>query len=304
MFVTEFSPFEWSSSLVALGLANSILIGQIRLPEEDDTCKEVEFKRVKEIHQDGRVQALAWSPRSSLVVAPKCLCFATAGPDHKLRIFNSDLEQVSMRILKGHTDYINSIAYEPDKGELVLSCSDDQTGKLWDLETGETLHTFHLSSPGMAVLWHPQEMGKILIAQKSGLISLFNSSTYAPIISLDCCSSPLMSADWCLSNSLLLAAAVASDVVYFDLSRPSLPTERRSLHGDGARLVRFSRGQDTLAASLGKPAACLKVSQHRAGQTLITAHKKIIGGGLSWHLRLPYLAVGNDREVDLYRLHQ
>ncbi len=49
---------------------------------------------MKEIHQDGRVQALAWSPRSSLVVAPKSLCFATSGPDHKLRIFTSDLDQV------------------------------------------------------------------------------------------------------------------------------------------------------------------------------------------------------------------
>ena len=155
----------------------------------------------------------------------------------------------------------------------------------------------------MAVAWHPSEVGKILIAQKSGLISLFNSSNYAPIMSLDCCSSPLMSADWCLSNSLFLAAAVASDIVYFDMSRPSLPTERRSLHGEGARLIRFSRSQDTMAASIGKPAACLKVSQHRVGQNLLTTQKKIIGGGLSWHLRLPYLAVGNDREVDLYRLH-
>ncbi len=56
--------------------------------------QEVEFKRVKEIHQDGRVQALAWSPRSSLLVAPKALAFATSGPDHKLRIFTSDLEEV------------------------------------------------------------------------------------------------------------------------------------------------------------------------------------------------------------------
>ena len=39
IFVTEFSPFEWSSNLLAVGLANSVLIGQIRLPEEDDSCK-------------------------------------------------------------------------------------------------------------------------------------------------------------------------------------------------------------------------------------------------------------------------
>jgi len=44
----------------------------------------------------------------------------------------------------------------------------------------------------------------------------------------------------------------------------------------------------------------LHVSQHRAGQTILTSQKKIIGGGLSWLLRLTYLAVGNDMEVDLF----
>lgn len=53
-----------------------------------------------------------------------------------------------MVVLKGHSDYINSLAYEPDKGDLIVSCSDDQTGKLWDLETGQAVHTFHLTSPG------------------------------------------------------------------------------------------------------------------------------------------------------------
>ena len=56
--------------------------------------------------------------------------------------------QVKMSVLKGHTDYINSMAYEPEKGDLILSSSDDQTGKLWDLETGQAIHTFHLTSPG------------------------------------------------------------------------------------------------------------------------------------------------------------
>ena len=112
---------------------------------------------------------------------------------------------------------------------------------------------------GMSVCWHPSEAGKLLVAQKSGLISLFNSSNYSPILTLDCCSSPLLGADWCLSNSSLVAAAVFSDIVYFDLSKPSLPTERRSIHADGARTVSFSRSADSLVATIGKPGATLKV---------------------------------------------
>ena len=123
----------------------------------------------------------------------------------------------------------------------------------------------------------------------------------APILSLDCCSSPLLSADWSLSNSVLVGAAVSADLVYFDLSRPSLPTEKKTVHGEGSRLVRFSRSGDSLVASVGRPGATLKVSQLRSGITIVTNQKKIIGGGCSWHLRLPYLAVGNDREIDLYK---
>ena len=35
VYVTEFSPFEWSANLLALGLEDSVLIGQIKLPEEE-----------------------------------------------------------------------------------------------------------------------------------------------------------------------------------------------------------------------------------------------------------------------------
>ena len=43
-----------------------------------------------------RVQAIAWSPATSLVVAPKTLQFATSGTDHKLRLFRSDLNEVKV----------------------------------------------------------------------------------------------------------------------------------------------------------------------------------------------------------------
>ena len=47
-------------------------------------------------HFLSRVQAIAWSPATSLVVAPKTLQFATSGTDHKLRLFTSDLNDVKV----------------------------------------------------------------------------------------------------------------------------------------------------------------------------------------------------------------
>jgi len=302
IYALEFSPFDWSSSLLALGLADSVVIGQVKFPEEeDDAIEEPEFERLHEIHHDTRVQCLAWGPRTSQMVAPRCVQFATGGTDHKLRVFFTEASEVTVKLLKGHNDYINGLAYEPETGQLIISCSDDHTAKLWDLSTGAILHAFHLSSPGVSVCWHPSETGKIMVCQKSGVISLYNSTNYSPILSLDACTSPLLSADWSLSNSLLVVAAAFSDLVYFDLSRPSLPTERRTTHSEGGRLVRLARSTDALVASVGKPGATLKVIQHRPGLNIVSNQKKIIGGGASWHLRLPYLAVANDREIDLYK---
>ena len=43
LFVTEISPYECSANLIALGLAESVIIGQIKLPEEEDSCKVNNF---------------------------------------------------------------------------------------------------------------------------------------------------------------------------------------------------------------------------------------------------------------------
>ena len=40
-----------------------------------------------------------------------------------------------MRILRGHTDRVRGVAYAPD-GDVLASCSNDQTVRLWDLPTG------------------------------------------------------------------------------------------------------------------------------------------------------------------------
>lgn len=44
---------------------------------------------------------------------------------------------------------------------------------------------------------------------------------FQPIMSLDCGPGPLSSADWNLTNSLLVAVAVRSDVTVWDLSKMS-----------------------------------------------------------------------------------
>jgi len=299
VFSTEFSPFPWSSNLLAIGLQSSITIGQCWFTEDDANTSELKWEVVKEIHHDTRVQAMTWSPKTSLMVAPKVIEFATSGTDHKVRLFTSDLAEVNVRILKGHTDYVNSLVFEPEKGDQLLTGSDDHTAKLW--EDGECVTTLHFKSPVMSVKWHQEEMGKVLIGQKSGIISLYNSLTLQPILSVDCGVSPLLATDWSMANSLLIAAAVSTELIMFDLSSPSLPTSRRTVHIEGARYASCSRHTDSLIATSGRPGNCLKVWHTKSSGGLVS-NEMVVVGGLSWHVRLPYLAVGSDREVQLFRV--
>ena len=60
----------------------------------------------------------------------------------------------------------------------------------------------------MVVSWHPEEVSKLMVAEKSGILHLFNIVSYHPILSLDCGTGPLLSADWSLYNSLLIATSI------------------------------------------------------------------------------------------------
>ena len=66
------------------------------------------------------------------------------------------------QILDGHTDYINALCYDPDKGEFLASVSDDLTCRIWDMDGGQTA-CLPLGSPGMDVAWHHEDSMKVLI---------------------------------------------------------------------------------------------------------------------------------------------
>ena len=58
-----------------------------------------------------------------------------------------------------------------------------------------------------------------MVAEKKGIIRFYNVLNQQPIMSLDCVRSPLLSADWCLGNSLKVAAVAGSEWCLFDTSR-------------------------------------------------------------------------------------
>uniref|UniRef100_A0A3B1IW39 Nucleoporin Nup37 n=1 Tax=Astyanax mexicanus TaxID=7994 RepID=A0A3B1IW39_ASTMX len=253
--VVEFSPYDCGSaaSLLAYGGNQYVVVGTCRFKEEDVEVEGVEFNTLRAFVHGVRVDALAWSPETRLDKIPQIIRFCTAAGDRKLRLFTSDLQnRHEVKEMEGHTSYINHVVFEPTEGKQMASVSDDHTCRVWDLEGNETV-SLRLWSPGVSVCWHPEEVFKLMVAEKKGTIRFYDLVTQQAILSLDCGQMPLMSADWCLTNTIKVGAVVGSDWVIWDITRSSYPQEKRPAHLDKARLFRWSRANENLFSTTGCP---------------------------------------------------
>lgn len=60
---------------------------------------------------------------------------------------------------------------------------------------------------------------QLMVAEKKGTIRFYDLLTQQAILSLDCGQSPLMSADWCLTNTIKMGAVAGNDWLIWDITR-------------------------------------------------------------------------------------
>uniref|UniRef100_A0AAY4C293 Nucleoporin Nup37 n=1 Tax=Denticeps clupeoides TaxID=299321 RepID=A0AAY4C293_9TELE len=250
--VVEFSPFDCGSaaSLLAYGGNLYVVVGTCRFQEEDVDVEGVEFNTLWIFHHGVRVDCLAWSPESRLDHLPQVIRFCTAAADCKLRLVTSDAkDRHEVKVIEGHTSYVNQLVFEPTEGKQIASVSDDHTCRIWDLDGNEAA-VFRLRSPGTSVCWHPEEMYKLMVAEKRGIIRFYDLVTQQAVLSLDSGQVPLMSADWCLTNTIKVGAVVGTNWVIWDITRSSYPQEKRPVH---AGIFRWSRANENLFSTTDFP---------------------------------------------------
>uniref|UniRef100_A0A1B0D7F6 Uncharacterized protein n=1 Tax=Phlebotomus papatasi TaxID=29031 RepID=A0A1B0D7F6_PHLPP len=295
----DLSSHDWSQNLCCVALSNRIIVGLIRLPEESHS-DSFEWQVLKEIHHETRCHALAIAPETSLSIVPKNVVIAAAGGDFNIRILQSDLEDnTSVRILSGHTNYINSIAWDYE-GEFLASVGDDYSCILWDCRNGfEIVTRFFLTAAGMSVKCHPEEKDKLLVAAKNGIISLYSMKSDQVVLTIEAPKFPLMSADWSTKNRHCAVALAAGELFVWDLRKPSRPVNTKQLHEDGGLTVKVSPANENLTASIGRPDLTLKVIHAKAQLPQITAPLKLFGG-LCWLNR--HVAAAYDRKLCLWNV--
>uniref|UniRef100_A0A673I975 Nucleoporin Nup37 n=1 Tax=Sinocyclocheilus rhinocerous TaxID=307959 RepID=A0A673I975_9TELE len=282
--VVEFSPFDCGSpaSLLAYGGNQYVVVGTCRFKEEDTEIEDVEFTNLQVFSHGVRVDAIAWSPETRLDKLPPVIRFCTTATDRKIRLWTSDLQNnCDAKVMEGHTNYINHLVFEPAEGKQIASVSDDHTCRVWDLDGNETV-SFRLRSPGVSVCWHPEDICKLMVAEKKGTIRFYDLVIQHAILSLDSGHVPLMSADWCLTNTIKVGAVVANDWVIWDITRS-----------------RWSRANENLFATTGCPGKInSQLLVHHLGhpQPVIIGSASV-GAGLSWHRTLPLCVIGGDRKL-------
>jgi WD40 repeat protein/serine/threonine protein kinase len=79
------------------------------------------------------------------------------------------------RTLAGHTDFVLSVAYSPD-GRRLVSASQDATLRLWNIASGQTVHTLAVGKIAHAVVFHPDGT-RFASAGDDQLITLWDVGT-------------------------------------------------------------------------------------------------------------------------------
>ena len=121
-----------------------------------------------------------------------------------------------------------------------------------------------------------------------------------PILSLDCGSGPLSSADWSLYNNLLVAAAVRSDVIVWDLSKMA-PVAKRHTKQEIIKSVKMSPVSEAALATAGQPNYSVKVASVKNSH-LTTVMTGAPVGGIAWHPRKSLLVVGHDQTLSVHQI--
>eukprot|EP01111_Echinosteliopsis_oligospora_P018896 TRINITY_DN8901_c0_g1_i1.p1 TRINITY_DN8901_c0_g1~~TRINITY_DN8901_c0_g1_i1.p1 ORF type:complete len:356 (+),score=91.44 TRINITY_DN8901_c0_g1_i1:129-1070(+) len=172
-----------------------------------------------------KVHTVAWSGDGKKL--------ATGSTDQSIRVwlFDSVTKEIE---LKGHTDSVDYICWNPTNPNLLCSASADKTIRIWDCRVGKCLNIIPTPGQNLNIAWSPE--GKyIAVGDKGDCVSLVDASKYV-IVKNQQFKYEVNEIKWNNTGELFFATTGEGNVEIFQW-KPNELTQVRVIHAHTATLI-------------------------------------------------------------------
>ena len=127
--------------------------------------------------------SVAFSPDGTLIAAGTTRDSASSGTHgNAVLLWSLDGTWQEKAILKGHADWVRSVAFSPD-GALIASASNDRTARVWEVASGDEVLTLPHETWVQTVAFSPD--GTLIVTGcEDGIVRLWDAATGAPVVEL------------------------------------------------------------------------------------------------------------------------
>lgn len=211
--------------------------------------------------------ALVWNPSTNQVVQQYVhsfpvldidwrdnTMFATACVDRLVRVFDLEGGQPGqpIRVFEGHQNDVNSVRFSPS-GELLASCSDDRTVKVWNVGNPAAANLVHnLQGHNDAVFvirWSPRQPNLLLSGSNDGCIRIWDITSGFCVGSLKEHKDGISAASFSPDGAFFASASADGRILVWSVRDQKVV---KSFSGESTAFdVSFSPQGDRIVASFG-----------------------------------------------------